>query len=55
MKALDSSDIKWQLNKGDGAFYGPKIDFSLKDSLERVWQLGTIQLDFSMPIRLDAI
>ena len=54
MKALDSSDIKWQLNQGDGAFYGPKIDFSLKDSLERVWQLGTIQLDFSMPARLDA-
>ena len=40
--------------RGDGAFYGPKIDFSLKDSLERVWQLGTIQLDFSMPTRLDA-
>ena len=53
-KALDSSHIEWQLNEGDGAFYGPKIDFSLKDSLERVWQLGTIQLDFSMPTRLDA-
>ena len=53
-KALDSSNVKWQLNKGDGAFYGPKIDFSLKDSLERVWQLGTIQLDFSMPTKLDA-
>ena len=39
---------------GDGAFYGPKIDFSLMDSLEREWQLGTIQLDFSMPARLDA-
>ena len=52
--ALDSSDIDWSLNAGDGAFYGPKIDFSLKDSLERVWQLGTIQLDFSMPTRLDA-
>jgi threonyl-tRNA synthetase len=52
--ALDSCDIDWVLNAGDGAFYGPKIDFSLKDSLERVWQLGTIQLDFSMPTRLDA-
>ena len=52
--ALDSCDIDWALNAGDGAFYGPKIDFSLKDSLERVWQLGTIQLDFSMPTRLDA-
>ena len=52
--ALDSKSIKWQLNTGDGAFYGPKIDFSLKDSLDRVWQLGTIQLDFSMPTRLDA-
>ncbi len=52
--ALDSCDINWSLNAGDGAFYGPKIDFSLKDSLERVWQLGTIQLDFSMPTRLDA-
>ena len=52
--ALDSKNIKWQLNAGDGAFYGPKIDFSLKDSLDRVWQLGTIQLDFSMPTRLDA-
>ena len=52
--ALDESNINWNLNAGDGAFYGPKIDFSLKDSLERVWQLGTIQLDFSMPTRLDA-
>ena len=52
--ALDGSNIDWTLNAGDGAFYGPKIDFSLKDSLERVWQLGTIQLDFSMPARLDA-
>ncbi len=53
-QALDSKKIKWALNEGDGAFYGPKIDFSLKDSLRRVWQLGTIQLDFSMPARLDA-
>ena len=52
--ALDTSNIDWTLNAGDGAFYGPKIDFSLKDSLSRVWQLGTIQLDFSMPTRLNA-
>ena len=52
--ALDKCKINWALNAGDGAFYGPKIDFSLKDSLDRVWQLGTIQLDFSMPTRLDA-
>ena len=53
-KALDANDIEYSENPGDGAFYGPKIDFSLKDSLSRVWQLGTIQLDFSMPGRLDA-
>ena len=52
--ALDSKKIAWTINEGDGAFYGPKIDFSLKDSLDRVWQLGTIQLDFSMPGRLGA-
>ena len=53
-KALESNNINFSVNPGDGAFYGPKIDFSLKDSLGRVWQLGTIQLDFSMPARLDA-
>tara|TARA_Y100000385_G_scaffold61825_1_gene60520 strand:- start:294 stop:2174 length:1881 start_codon:yes stop_codon:yes gene_type:complete len=53
-KALESNNINFSINPGDGAFYGPKIDFSLKDSLGRVWQLGTIQLDFSMPGRLDA-
>ncbi|MEK9976771.1 MAG: threonine--tRNA ligase [Gammaproteobacteria bacterium] len=52
--ALEANDIDYSENPGDGAFYGPKIDFSLKDSLSRVWQLGTIQLDFSMPGRLDA-
>jgi threonyl-tRNA synthetase len=52
--ALDDGGLDWQLNPGDGAFYGPKIDFSLRDSIGRVWQLGTIQLDFSMPGRLDA-
>jgi threonyl-tRNA synthetase len=53
-KALDLNNIEFSINAGDGAFYGPKIDFSLKDSLSRVWQLGTIQLDFSMPARLNA-
>ncbi len=53
-QSLESNKIKYAENPGDGAFYGPKIDFSLKDSLSRVWQLGTIQLDFSMPERLDA-
>ena len=53
-QALNANNIEYTENPGDGAFYGPKIDFSLKDSLSRVWQLGTIQLDFSMPGRLDA-
>ncbi len=53
-KALDNKDLKWELQPGEGAFYGPKIEFSLKDCLNRVWQCGTIQVDFSMPIRLDA-
>ncbi len=53
-KALDHKNLKWELQPGEGAFYGPKIEFSLKDCLNRVWQCGTIQVDFSMPIRLDA-
>lgn len=53
-KALQSKDIAYGLNPGEGAFYGPKIEFSLKDCLGRVWQCGTIQVDFSMPGRLDA-
>jgi threonyl-tRNA synthetase len=52
--ALDARQFEWQLNPGEGAFYGPKIEFSLKDSLGRVWQCGTLQLDFSMPGRLGA-
>ena len=52
--ALNHKGLDWQLQPGEGAFYGPKIEFSLKDCLERVWQLGTIQLDFSMPGRLGA-
>ncbi len=50
-KALENSGIPFQINEGDGAFYGPKIDFVVKDSLNREWQLTTIQLDFSMPRR----
>ncbi|MDQ7005028.1 MAG: threonine--tRNA ligase [Ghiorsea sp.] len=52
--ALKSKNIEYGLNPGEGAFYGPKIEFSLKDCLGRVWQCGTIQVDFSMPGRLDA-
>ncbi len=50
-KVLETKEIKYQLNPGDGAFYGPKIDFHIRDSLKRSWQCGTIQLDFSMPKR----
>ena len=52
--ALNQRGLDWELQPGEGAFYGPKIEFSLKDCLGRVWQLGTIQLDFSMPERLGA-
>lgn len=52
--ALDQKNLAWALQPGEGAFYGPKIEFSLKDSLGRVWQCGTLQLDFSMPGRLGA-
>ena len=52
--ALNNKGLKWELQPGEGAFYGPKIEFSLKDCLGRVWQCGTIQVDFSMPGRLDA-
>ena len=52
--ALDAKGIKWDLNPGEGAFYGPKIEFSLKDSIGRVWQCGTLQLDFELPGRLGA-
>ncbi|WP_026244442.1 threonine--tRNA ligase [Dasania marina] len=53
-QALDSKELPWEELPGEGAFYGPKIEFSLKDCIGRVWQLGTIQVDFSMPGRLDA-
>ena len=52
--ALNNKGLKWGLQPGEGAFYGPKIEFSLKDCIGRVWQCGTIQVDFSMPDRLDA-
>ena len=52
--ALDFKGLGWEMLPGEGAFYGPKIEFSLKDCLGRVWQCGTIQVDFSMPGRLDA-
>ena len=51
---LEHKQLDWGLQAGEGAFYGPKIEFNLKDCLGRVWQLGTIQLDFSMPDRLGA-
>ncbi|PIE39437.1 MAG: threonine--tRNA ligase [Gammaproteobacteria bacterium] len=52
--ALDAQNLPWEELPGEGAFYGPKIEFSLKDCIGRVWQLGTIQVDFSMPGRLGA-
>ena len=52
--ALNNKGLDWELQPGEGAFYGPKIEFSLKDCIGRVWQCGTIQVDFSMPERLDA-
>ena len=54
-QALNSKGLEWQLQPGEGAFYGPKIEFSLADCLDRVWQCGTIQVDFSMPERLGAV
>jgi threonyl-tRNA synthetase len=51
--AMKHRDIDYKINPGDGAFYGPKIDFHIKDCLKRSWQLGTIQLDFSMPERFE--
>jgi threonyl-tRNA synthetase len=51
---LGKSDLAWSILDGEGAFYGPKLEFNLQDSMGRTWQCGTIQLDFSMPDRLDA-
>jgi len=53
--ALNSKGLEWRLQPGEGAFYGPKIEFSLADCLDRIWQCGTIQVDFSMPERLGAV
>ena len=53
-EALNTQGLDWEELPGEGAFYGPKIEFSLKDCIGRIWQLGTIQVDFSMPGRLDA-
>ena len=52
--ALDAQGLDYDVQPGEGAFYGPKIEFSLKDSLGRVWQCGTLQLDFNLPVRLGA-
>ncbi len=53
-QVLNEKSLQWTLNKGEGAFYGPKIEFSLRDCLDRLWQCGTMQVDFSMPDRLGA-
>lgn len=52
--ALQKNQLQYDLQPGEGAFYGPKIEFTLKDSLGRLWQVGTIQLDFNLPVRLGA-
>jgi threonyl-tRNA synthetase len=52
--ALEINNLEYKLNPGDGAFYGPKIDFKLRDTIGRIWQCGTLQLDFNMPGRLGA-
>jgi threonyl-tRNA synthetase len=52
--ALDKAGMKYVVKPGEGAFYGPKIDFDVKDALGRMWQLATIQLDFQMPLRMEA-
>ena len=53
--ALDAKGVKYKINEGDGAFYGPKIDFHLEDSIGRTWQCGTIQLDMNLPERFDLV
>ncbi len=54
-QALEAKGLDYELNEGDGAFYGPKIDYHVKDSLGRSWQLGTVQLDYSMPERFELV
>ncbi|MSO64196.1 MAG: threonine--tRNA ligase [Alphaproteobacteria bacterium] len=53
-EAVDATGLQWQLNPGEGAFYGPKLEFHLRDSIGRTWQCGTLQVDFVLPERLDA-
>jgi threonyl-tRNA synthetase len=53
MKAMDDNALKYEINEGDGAFYGPKIDVKLKDALDRRWQCATVQCDFTLPERFD--
>ena len=53
-EALDAKGLDWSLQEGEGAFYGPKVEFVLRDCLDREWQCGTVQADFSMPERLEA-
>ena len=52
-QALKDNGMPYEINEGDGAFYGPKIDFKLKDALKRKWQCATIQCDFTLPERFD--
>ena len=54
LKAVKEAGVEYTINKGDGAFYGPKIDFVLKDAINREWQCGTVQVDFNLPERLNA-
>ncbi|WP_163931009.1 threonine--tRNA ligase [Paraferrimonas sp. SM1919] len=54
IEALEAMEIKYEIQEGEGAFYGPKIEFTLYDCLDRAWQCGTVQLDFNLPTRLDA-
>ena len=54
LKAIRQSKLKYEINKGEGAFYGPKIDFVLRDSIGRDWQCGTLQVDLNLPLRLGA-
>ncbi|MBP5435130.1 threonine--tRNA ligase, partial [bacterium] len=52
-KVLDASGLPWEIQEGDGAFYGPKIDVNITDSIGRLWQLSTVQVDFNLPERFD--
>ena len=52
-RALDQMGREYRINEGDGAFYGPKIDFHIRDALNRTWQCGTIQLDMALPERFE--